>query len=106
MAVKQFVPKKKEKKVQKHSVFIFLFAAVIVGVIVTGCIVNYAHAAENNARTAALSQECEEVKAQNDELEHFLEDKNHDEYYEKIAREQYGYAKPGERIFYDSSFGK
>lgn len=106
VAVKQFVPKKKEKKVKKHSVVLFLLAAVFVGLVVTGCIVNYAHAAQNNAQAAALSKECKEIMTQNDELEHFLEDKNHDEYYEKIAREQYGYAKPGERIFYDSSFGK
>lgn len=105
MAVKQFVPKKKEKKLKKHSVAFILLFVLCVGLVITGCIVNYAHAAENNAQVAALSQKCEEVKAQNDELEHFLEDKNHDEYYEKIAREQYGYAKPGERIFYDSSFG-
>ena len=52
-----------------------------------------------------MSAECEEIKNENEELERFLEDKNHDEYYEKIAREQYGYARPGERVFYDSSFG-
>ena len=52
-----------------------------------------------------MSGECEEIKNENEELKRFLEDKNHDEYYEKIAREQYGYAKPGERVFYDSSFG-
>ena len=106
MAVKKFVPAKKGKKPKKHSVALFLLLAVAICFVVTGCIVNYAHAAQNNAEAAALSQECEEVKVQNDELEHFLEDKNHDEYYEKIAREQYGYAKPGERVFYDSSFGK
>lgn len=106
MAVKQFVLKKEKKKVKKRSIAVFLVLAATVVLVVTGCVVNYARAAENRAKTEALSQECEEVKAQNDELEHFLEDKNHDEYYEKIAREQYGYAKPGERIFYDSSFGK
>lgn len=106
MAVKQFVPKKKEKKVEKRSIAVFLLLAAAVVLVATGCIVNYAHAAENRAKTEALNKECVEVATENDKLEHFLEDENHDEYYEKIAREQYGYARPGERIFYDSSFGK
>lgn len=105
MAVKQFVPAEKTKKVQKHSVIVLLLVAAFVCFAIAGCIVNYAHAADNDAQAAAMSQKCDELKAENGELERFLEDENHDEYYEKIAREQYGYAKPGERVFYDSSYG-
>ena len=28
------------------------------------------------------------------------------EYFEKIAREEYGYCKPGEKVYYNSSFGE
>jgi len=105
LAVKQFVPAEKTKKVQKHSVILFILVAAFVCLAVAGCIVNYAHAADNNTEAAQMSEKCDELKTENEELERFLEDKNHDEYYEKIAREQYGYAKPGERVFYDSSYG-
>ena len=105
MAVKQFVPAQKTKKVQKHSVILFILVAAFVCLAVAGCIVNYVHAADNNAEATSMSQKCDELKTENEELERFLQDKNHDEYYEKIAREQYGYAKPGERVFYDSAYG-
>ncbi len=105
MAVKQFVPAKKAKRVQKHSVILFIVVFSFVCLAVASCVVNYSHAADNNAQASQMSGECEEIKNENEELKRFLEDKNHDEYYEKIAREQYGYAKPGERVFYDSSFG-
>lgn len=90
---------------KKHSVLLILLILAFVGVIVAGCIMNYAHAANNNKEIAAISEKVEEAKTENEELERFLNDKNHDEYYEKIAREEYDYAKPGERVFYDSSFG-
>ena len=32
--------------------------------------------------------------------------KDHKEYFEKIAREKYGYCKPGEKVYYKSSFGE
>ncbi len=105
MAVKQFVPAVNHKKVQKHSVILFFLVFAFVALAIVGCIVNYAHAAENNAEASEISSECAELKEENKELERFLKDENHDEYYEKIAREQYGYAKPGERVFYDSSYG-
>lgn len=89
----------------KHSVLLILFILAFVGVIVTGCIMNYVHAENNQKEIKAISQQVEDAKKENEELEHFLNDKNHDEYYEKIAREEYDYAKPGERVFYDSSFG-
>lgn len=106
MAVKEFVPAKKSKKPQKRSVIGFIAFALFACLAIVGCVVNYSYAASNNAEAAKVSSECESVKEENDELEHFLEEKNHDEYYEKIAREQYGYAKPGEKVFYDSSYGK
>ena len=90
---------------KKHSVLLILLILAFVGIIVAGCIMNYVHAAANNREAAAVSQKVEEAQKKNEELEGFLKDENHDEYYEKIAREEYDYAKPGERVFYDSSFG-
>lgn len=89
----------------KHSVLLLLLILAFVGVIAVGCIMNYAQAANNNKQVTKLQGEVSQLQQENEELQHFLEDKNHDEYYEKIAREEYNYAKPGERVFYDSSFG-
>ena len=95
----------KRKINRKHSVLLILVILAFVGVIVAGCIMNYAHAANNNKEIADLSKQVEAARIENETLEHFLKDDNHDEYYEKKAREEYDYAKPGERVFYDSSFG-
>ncbi len=40
---------------------------------------------------------------ENAELEMIIENGNESDYLEKVAREQYGYAKPDERVYYDSS---
>lgn len=97
---------KSSRKMKKnHSVLLVLLILAFVGVIAVGCIMNYAQAANNNKEIEELSGQVEEMQSENQEMERFLDDENHDEYYEKIAREDYGYAKPGERVFYDSSFG-
>ena len=40
------------------------------------------------------------------EIQEILDEENHDEYFEKIAREEYGYCKPGEKVYYNSSYGE
>ncbi len=93
------------KAKQKHSLLLLLLILAFVGVIAVGCIMNYAQAANNARQATQMESEVSALQKENEELQHFLEDENHDEYYEKIAREEYGYARPGERVFYDSSFG-
>ncbi len=92
------------KKNQKHSLLLFLVIAVFVCVIAVACILNYTAALQNNRKAQEAESQYSAVKDENEELESFLNDESHDEYYDKIAREKYGYAKPGERVFYyDSS---
>ena len=91
---------------KKNSLLLLLLIVAFVGVIAVGCIVNYVQAADNNRQTAEIEQQIATINKQNEEKEHFLEEENHNEYFEKIAREEYNYGKPGERVFYDSSFGK
>lgn len=43
--------------------------------------------------------------AENKELEKVIEGGNEDEYIERIARDSLGYVKPGEKVYYDISFG-
>lgn len=89
----------------KHSILLLLVLLAFVGIIAVSCIMNYAQASNNNKQATKLQSEVSALQKENEELKRFLEDENHDEYYEKIAREEYNYAKPGERVFYDSSLG-
>lgn len=41
--------------------------------------------------------------SENAELEMIIENGNESDYIEKVAREQYGYAKPDERVYFDYS---
>ena len=92
------------KKRQKNSLFLILAIAVFVCVIAVACILNYSAAAQNNRKAQEAESQYSVAKEENEELESFLNDEDHDEYYEKIAREKYNYAKAGERVFYyDSS---
>ena len=85
---------------KKRSLLLVLAILVFVCVIAVGCILNYASAAQNNRKAAQVSEQCSEIQAENEEMKGFLDEENHDAYYDKVAREQYGYAKPGERVFY------
>ena len=40
---------------------------------------------------------------ENADLEAYIESGDEADYIERIAREQYGYAKPEERVYYDSA---
>ena len=92
------------RRERKHSILLILALAVFVCVIAVACILNYSAAAQNNRKAQKAESQYSEVKEENEAFESFLNDDNHDEYYEKIAREDYDYAKPGERVFYyDSS---
>lgn len=54
------------------------------------------------------SQKCDEISAvydeqqlENKELQRLLDSGSEEEYIERIAREQLGYVKPDEKVFYD-----
>lgn len=92
------------KKTQKHSLFLFLVIAVFVCAIAVACILNYSTAAQNKRKAQEAESQYSVAFSKNEELESFLNDEEHDEYYEQIAREKYGYAKPGERVFYYDAY--
>ena len=67
---------------------------------------------KNSLQMQVHAQETivEDIKSQhqqqvdeNNELKQLIAEGNESDYIEKIAREQYGYAKPDERVYYDSS---
>ena len=88
----------------KHSIILILAIVAFVCFIAVACVLNYSAAAQNQRKAAEANTQCEKVERENSELSSFLDDENHDEYYERIARDDYDYAKPGERVYYyDSS---
>ena len=99
---------KKDAKRQKSrcSLIVVLLGCLLVLVASFVSFKNFSAAHENKKQIADIDNQIESYVSENDKLESFLADENHDEYYEKVAREQYDYAKPGEKVYYNSSFGK
>lgn len=111
MAVKDFNEAKKQQKKQKkfklHKFHILLCVATVfvVCVAVVACIIpNYVAASNYDEETAKIKIQIAELKKESEDISKSLENK--EELYEKIAREEYGYCKPGEKVFYSSSFGE
>ena len=108
MAVKDFASAKKSRKrvrVQKVHILILVAVVVLFSVTVFGCILpNYASAAKYDEQSAQLRNEMVAFDAESEEINGLLDNKQ--ELFEKIAREDYGYCKPGEKVFYSSSFGE
>lgn len=99
---------KKDAKKQKsrRSLIVVLLGCLLVLVASFVSIRNFSTAFENKKQIDSINNQIESYCSENDKLESFLDDENHDEYFEKVAREQYDYAKPGEKVYFDSSFGK
>lgn len=53
-----------------------------------------------------IEGEIVELNAESDEIEEVLEDDDHLEFFEKIARENHAYHKQGEKVIYGSSYGE
>ena len=108
MAVKEFkAAKKSRRKTASQRVHLAIVIAVFSLFAVTffGCIMpNYSAAAEYDEQIAQLEAKKAALEAESEEISDSLE--NEMELFEKIAREDYGYCKPGEKVFYSSSFGE
>lgn len=108
MAVKEFKSaKKSHKKIASRRIHLAVVFAVVALFAVTlfGCILpNYSAAAEYEEQINQLEVKKAALEAESEEISDSLE--NEMLLYEKIAREDYGYCKPGEKVFYRSSFGE
>lgn len=96
----------KPKKKKFHKVHV-LWVLLVVGmfVFVFGRIsANYAKLDNLKDEINEIQQEITELDNESDKIQAILDEENHEEYFEKIAREEYGYCKPGEKVYYNSSF--
>lgn len=105
LAVETFKKKEKFGKLTVKKFLIVLAVAVVLTFTFSVSAVNYSKAYAYKTQTAEVLTECEEVKKKIKKDTDLIDGKGFDEYCEKIAREKYGYAKPGEYVIYDSSFG-
>ncbi len=102
MAVKQFKPAKTRFRIKyKKTYLTVLIAFIAVSVICIGLKMNNdAKIAEYEKQISEVEQKLEKLGEENDEYTAVLSSTDRKDYYEKIAREVYGYAKPGEYVFY------
>lgn len=93
----------KKIKNRKHSIILaVLFCALVCYFVATLISLQMqVRAQENNIE--GLKNQYQQQIDENAELQQLIEEGNESDYIEKIAREQYGYAKPDERVYYDSS---
>ena len=59
--------------------------------------------AERKTELDTLRSQAETYEAENEDLERILNSGDIDSYMEKLAREDYGYAYPDEKVYIDSS---
>ena len=87
---------------RKHSIILaVLFSALVCYFVATLISLQTKVRAEENA-VDELKQSYQQQLDENAELEMIIENGDEAAYIEKIAREQYGYALPDERVYYDS----
>ena len=93
----------KRYKNRKHSVILaVLFCALVCYFVATLISLQSKVRAEEKA-VADLKDSYQQQINENAELQMIINSGNEADYIERIAREQYGYAKPEERVYYDST---
>ena len=93
-----------KRAVKRALIVVFLVATVLSTVIISTY--NYSKASALKQSTLEAASEVSSVQEDIAEKSALIDGEGFDEYCEKIAREKYGYARPGEFVIYDSSFGK
>ena len=107
MAVKNISDAKPKKKKFRTVQFLWIVLAVMGFMVLFGKIsANYIKLGELNKEIEAMQQDISQLDEESAEIKEILDEKDHKEYFEKIAREKYGYCKPGEKVYYNSSFGE
>lgn len=107
MAVRNIREAKPKKKPFRKSHFLWLVLIVCAFVFVFGSLaLNFMEYNRLVEKEAQLEQEITMLDEESAEIKEILDSKDHDDYFEKIAREKYGYCKPGEKVYYNSSFGE
>ncbi len=81
----------------------WLLVVCLLGSLLISFIRNQVEIASKRQELTALQEQVQLQLAENTELTRLLEDGTEQEIIERIARDRLGYAKPGERVFVDTS---
>lgn len=98
--------KPKKKKFRKTRLLWILVVVCTFLLAVFQIVANCKKIDDMNDKIDTMKQDITAMDEQSSDIESILNGENQDEYFEKIAREEYGYCKPGEKVFYDSSYGE
>lgn len=98
--------KPKKKKFHKVNILLGTFFVLISVIAFSVFFTNMEKANAFEDEYNDLFVKTQQLQANSLEIEEILNDDDHYEYFEKIARENYGYCKPGEKVYYNSSFGE
>lgn len=86
---------------RKRSIILELaFVAVAVYVVVS-LLQLHVQISEADRKCEEVSVAYENQQLENKELQRLLENGNEEEYIERVARDQLGFVKPDEKVFYD-----
>ena len=93
----------KRMKNRKHSIILAVLFCALVCYFVATLISLQSQVRAQEKNVDDLKAQYQQQLDDNSELQRLIEEGNESEYIEKIAIEQYGYDKPDERVYYDSS---
>lgn len=100
MATKKSAPKKQSK-----SFILTLALILLVGYFVITIIGHRVAIKEKEAELEQKNQYLQEQYAENERLKSIVDSDDKSEYIEQVAREQLGFGKPNEKVFYDVTPG-
>lgn len=93
----------KNVKNRKHSIILAVLFGALVCYFVATLISLQVKVRAEEREVADLKKSYQQQIDDNAELEMIIDSGNEAAYIEKIAREQYGYVMPDERVYYDST---
>ena len=100
------VKKKTRKSKRKHS---FILTVCFISLAIAFVISLFSIKKEidaRNAEKAKVEAEYSQEISENEELQSQLDSGSKDDYVEKVAREKYGYIKPGDIVYQDIADGE
>lgn len=92
-----------ERIKHKKSIIVYFTIAVFFVYVVISLIQVHGEINSVKDEIASVEQAYQQQVAQNEQLNGYLSSGKIDEYVEKVARDELGYVKPGEHIYYDVS---
>lgn len=87
-------------KPKRKSVILFFTLSIILGFAVFNIVSMQIEIVQKNNELTRINSQLSDINAENEQLEHYLDEENRDEYIEQIARDELDYSYPEERIYY------